>query len=166
MEMQIQIAPQVDCCEAIGLAFKNYSKCSGRSRRSEFWYYQIFFYGIVLPFYYTAIKQLSTEYDYDRTNKDILYTALIILYGLCCIFLIIPCFSLSVRRLHDTGKSGFFVLIYLIPLVGPFILLFLCSVDSEQNTNEYGPSPKYILPQNDPLNLNNSAYGVPENPYS
>ena len=46
MRMQMQIAPRVGCCEAIGLAFKKYSKCNGRSRRSEFWYFILFVYGI------------------------------------------------------------------------------------------------------------------------
>ena len=50
---------------------------------------------------------------------------------------------LSVRRLHDTGKSGWFILLGLIPFVGGIILLIFFCMDSQPETNEYGPSPKY-----------------------
>ena len=77
----------------------------------------------------------------------------------------IPFISLSVRRLHDIGQSGFLVLICFIPIFGWLTLLYICCTDSQQNANEYGPSTKYISPQNDPLNPNDSAYGVPVKPY-
>ena len=154
MEMQMQIAPQVGCCEAVGLAFKNYTKCSGRSRRSEFWYFLLFFYCIDFLLYFL--------YSFISYRMNYVFISIYLLFYLV---LFIPFISLSVRRLHDTGQSGFLALIFLIPIIGWLILLFYCCPDSEQNTNEYGPSPKYISTQNDPLNPNDSAYGVPVNPY-
>ena len=175
MQMQMQIAPQVGCCKAIGLAFKNFGKCSGRSRRSEFWYFQLFVYAIDIPLYiitlyyqdnYQRCYNYDYEYGYNCYSKyGQMYNTFL---GLMCLFsliILIPYISLTVRRLHDIGQSGFLFLLCFIPLVGPFILLFLCCNDSQKNTNEYGPSPKYISPQDDPLNPNNGAYGVLVNPY-
>ena len=59
---------------------------------------------------------------------------------------IIPSIALEVRRLHDIGKSGWYILIAIIPVAGFFILIYYHCLDSEERQNEYGPSPKYILP--------------------
>ena len=163
--MEMQIAPQVGCCEAIKLAFKNYVKCSGRSRRSEFWYFHLFVYCIIFGLYFIMIILETSQSSYEERSVN---SSAVVVYCMLLLFIIIvfiPHISVSVRRLHDTGKSGFFYLVNFIPFVGGLILLYLCSVDSEQNTNEYGPSPKYILPQNEALNQNNNGYGIPVNPY-
>jgi len=47
-----------------------------------------------------------------------------------------------VRRLHDTGKSGWWLLIVLVPIVGPIVLLVFYVLDSQPGANEYGPNPK------------------------
>jgi uncharacterized membrane protein YhaH (DUF805 family) len=52
--------------------------------------------------------------------------------------------AVTVRRLHDTGKSGWMLLIGLIPFVGPIILLVFYFTDGEPGANQYGPSPKYV----------------------
>lgn len=62
--------------------------------------------------------------------------------GLYTLVVFVPSLALSVRRLHDTGKSGWWMLITLIPLVGPLIMLFFMVKDSQPGTNEYGPNPK------------------------
>lgn len=56
---------------------------------------------------------------------------------------IVPVAALGVRRLHDTGKSGLYLLIGLIPLVGGIIVLVFLGTDSQRGSNAYGPSPKY-----------------------
>ena len=167
--MQMQTTPSVGCCEAIGLAFKNFGKCSGRSRRSEYWFFQLFVCLILLPLYYMMIMMQpsysSSSYDYNRKSSSSSYLLVTGLFCIAGLILCIPQISVTVRRLHDIGKSGFYYFVCFIPFVGNFILLYLCSIDSEQGTNEYGPSPKYILPDNAPLNPNNNAYGIPVSPY-
>lgn len=168
--MQMQIVPSIGCCEAIKLAFKNFGKCSGRSRRSEYWYFQLLVFLILLPLYYMMImmqpsySSSSYDYDYNKTSSSS-FNLVCTLFGISALVLCIPQISVTVRRLHDTGKSGCFYFVTFIPFVGNFILLYLCSIDSEQGTNQYGPSPKYIVPDNAPLNQNNNAYVVPVNPY-
>jgi len=57
--------------------------------------------------------------------------------------LLIPSLAVGVRRLHDIGKSGWWLLIGLIPLVGAIVLLVFACQDSQPGTNQWGPSPKY-----------------------
>lgn len=67
-----------------------------------------------------------------------------IISGLLSLVLFIPELSLNVRRLHDINKSGFWLLIGLIPLVGGIILLLLAIKEGDADSNNYGPNPKYL----------------------
>ena len=64
-----------------------------------------------------------------------------LIYGLA---LLLPGFGVTVRRLHDISKSGWWVLIALIPLVGPIVLLVFMCTNSTPGSNEYGPNPKGV----------------------
>ncbi len=66
-----------------------------------------------------------------------------ILYFLAALAVIIPSIAVAIRRLHDTDKSGWFLLIGLIPFVGGIILLVFMCIDSTRGTNQYGTSEKY-----------------------
>ena len=66
------------------------------------------------------------------------------LSGLYTLFIILPSLAVGVRRLHDTGKSGWWLLISLIPLLGGIWLLVLLVSDSQGDQNEYGPNPKAV----------------------
>ncbi|MEO6869416.1 MAG: DUF805 domain-containing protein [Ginsengibacter sp.] len=123
-------------------ALKNYAKFSGRARRSAYWYFVLFNFifsiaaAIIDNILGTTIK-LETAQGFMAVPYGYIY----ILYAL---FMIIPGLSLSVRRLHDVGKSGWFILIALIPLVGAIWLLVLFCTDSVPGTNKYGPNPKGV----------------------
>ena len=64
------------------------------------------------------------------------------------IVLVIPSISVNIHRLHDTGRPGIYYFVCFIPFAGSFLLLYFCSIDSEKRDNDYGPSPKYLLPLN------------------
>ena len=102
-----------------------YAEFEGRARRSEFWYFALFNFivsvGLGMVDVFTGLGFLST------------------VYGLA---VIIPGIALGVRRLHDTGKSGWWLLVFLIPMVGWIILLVFYLQDSQLHANEYGPNPK------------------------
>ncbi|MNZ89121.1 Inner membrane protein YhaI [compost metagenome] len=66
-----------------------------------------------------------------------------ILAGLYSLAILLPSLALVVRRLHDTGRSGWWVLIGFIPLIGFIVLLVFMCTDSDPDTNQYGPNPKY-----------------------
>jgi uncharacterized membrane protein YhaH (DUF805 family) len=105
----------------------NYANFSGRARRSEYWWYALCNLLIM-------IVLLTADY-FIGLGFNVLYT----IYGLA---VLIPGLAVLVRRMHDVGKSGWFVFIALIPLVGPIWLLVLLFTEGDNGPNQYGPDPK------------------------
>lgn len=62
--------------------------------------------------------------------------------GLFCLAVLIPSIAVGVRRLHDTGRTGWWLLIGFIPLIGAIVLIVFFVLDSQPGTNAYGPNPK------------------------
>ena len=112
-------------------AWKNYVNFQGRARRKAYWMFVLFnlIALVVLSFIESAIG-LSGQNGYG------------ILTGLYTLAIILPLIALAVRRLHDTGRSGWWILIGLVPLIGPIVLIVFYVTDSQPGTNEYGPNPK------------------------
>jgi uncharacterized membrane protein YhaH (DUF805 family) len=118
------------------LAWKRYADFDGRSRRQEYWMFTLFQCLIVFAAYIVGLVLTVIGIG-------------VVLIGLCFIYSLIsliPSLSVSVRRLHDTGKSGWFLLIGLIPFIGGLILIIMMAIDSDPGVNEFGPSPKYSVP--------------------
>ncbi|VAW61284.1 Integral membrane protein [hydrothermal vent metagenome] len=105
-------------------AFKKYADFSGRARRQEYWMFVLIYILI-----YIALMVIDSV------------TGMFILTPLFALAIIIPSISIAARRLHDTGRSGWWQLIAIIPLIGGIILLVFLVQDSHDE-NEYGPSPK------------------------
>jgi len=128
------------------LPYKRYADFSGRSRRKEYWSFYLFFSLANLILYilpYFADTEFESPYGYIT----------IALYGLFFLVTIIPSLAVLVRRLHDTGKSGWYYFICLIPFVGSFILFIFTLQDSEPGENQYGPNPKEEVNPNLPTNF-------------
>ncbi|GAA1004635.1 DUF805 domain-containing protein [Streptomyces thermogriseus] len=104
---------------------KKYAVFSGRARRREYWMFFLvnFIVGLVLA----VIGQVL-----DLEILQYLYSLAVLLPGL----------GVAVRRLHDTGRSGWWLLIALVPLIGAIVLLVFLVSDSQPDTNQYGPNPK------------------------
>ena len=105
---------------------KNYVGFEGRARRTEYWMFVLFNF-------LAAIVLAIFEYLLG------LESVLTVLYSLA---IILPSLAVAVRRLHDTGRSGWWVLINLVPLVGGIILLVFMCLDSQEGENQYGVNPK------------------------
>ena len=118
--------------------WKKYADFSGRARRSEYWYFTLFnaIVLIVLLVLGMALTGFSTT-----GSKSVVADIPYFIYILASL---LPSLAVSVRRLHDTGKNGWMLLLGLIPLVGPIILLVFFCTDSEFTTNQYGPNPKAV----------------------
>ena len=119
----------MDFQTAITTVFAKYADFSGRARRSEYWYFVLFNFLVNLVI--TGIGGMIF--------RDWLVNALSGLYSLC---VIVPALAVLVRRLHDTGKSGWFALFVLIPAVGALIEIYFLVQDSQPGNNLYGPNPK------------------------
>jgi uncharacterized membrane protein YhaH (DUF805 family) len=104
---------------------QKYVDFSGRARRSEYWFFSLFtlVVGIVLQIIGSII---GTQF----------------IYYIFALAVFLPGLAVAIRRLHDTGRSGWWVLIGLIPLIGFIVLIVWFATDSEPNANQYGPSPK------------------------
>lgn len=111
------------------LALKQYATFSGRARRKEYWYffliYLLIFLGLSLLDSLLGFGLLSTVF---------------------VLALLLPNLAVGVRRLHDTGRSGWWLLIGMIPLLG-LVLIYFLLLDSEPGDNPYGPNPKASDPE-------------------
>lgn len=107
--------------EAIPLFFKNYTNFSGRSTRSEYWWFVLF--NVLIGIAIIIIGVIAEPLSYIGYIWELA--------------ILVPSLALAIRRLHDIGKSGWWLLIGLIPLVGAIILLvFYCQ--SSDGSNQWG----------------------------
>jgi uncharacterized membrane protein YhaH (DUF805 family) len=125
--------------EAVKSFWSHYSKFKGRSRRSEYWWIQLFL--VLTNLAVAAIDLFLMNGDVDRfiANGGGGIVGLIWI-----LVTIVPALAVLVRRLHDTGKSGWWALIGFVPLVGGIVLLVFTVLDSDAGGNKFGESPKAL----------------------
>ena len=111
---------------------KKYAVFGGRARRREYWYFALFnlLISIVLAVIDGVTGTLSAE------------AGIGLLGAFYALAVLIPGIAVSVRRLHDTNRSGWWLLIVLVPLIGAIVLLVFMVQDSQPGENQYGPNPK------------------------
>lgn len=118
------------------LALKKYAEFDGRSTRSEYWYFNLFYLigalvvGIINGIIFGIIKAII-GYDFTGITGS--------LYSLA---FLIPSIAVTTRRLHDVGKSGWMQLLVFLPIIGWIWLFILMVTDSQAGENEYGANPK------------------------
>ena len=120
--------PQVDIKTAVIKALQPYFNFEGRARRSEYWWF------VLANFCASAVLSFLG----NLINFPWLTTIL-------SLALLIPSLGLTARRLHDIGKSGWLMLISIIPIVGAILLIIWCAKDGDPQPNQYGPSTKYVV---------------------
>lgn len=115
----------MDFMQAVQKCLNNYANFSGRARRSEFWFFVLF--------------QLACQVV---ANIIDLALGLGILSLIVSLGLLVPAIAVGVRRLHDIGKVGWWILIGLVPLVGWIILIIFYVKPGDAGPNQFGPDPK------------------------
>jgi len=139
---------------AIRSVLSKYATFSGRARRSEYWWWTLAYTLVALALYVLALVLLggsAAMTDPAVANPDITDLgaagvaglAVMAVLGLLSLALFLPSIAVLVRRLHDTGRSGWWYLIGLVPFGGIVLLVFEV-MDSEPGDNQYGPNPKGI----------------------
>ena len=113
---------------------KKYAVFAGRARRKEYWYFCLF--NILASILLGVIDGVTGMFDPE--------TGFGLLSGLYSLAVLIPGIAVSVRRLHDTNHSGWWLFIALVPLIGAIVLLVFMVRDSQQAENDYGPNPKNV----------------------
>ena len=111
---------------------KKYAVFSGRARRKEYWFFVLF--NIIIAFVLGFIDGLMGNVHAE--------SGMGLLGGLYALAVLLPGIGVSVRRLHDTGRTGWWLLLAFVPLVGALVLLVFMVLDGESGPNEYGPDPK------------------------
>ena len=106
---------------------EKYFKISGRATRSEYWWFQLFYFLLC-----GGIGVVSVAAQQDL---------FIVLMGLLVLLMICPLFCVQIRRLHDAGFSGWFVLLSLVPYLGG-IALFVMTLLKSDGDNKWGPNPR------------------------
>lgn len=117
-------------------ALKKYAVFSGRAQRSEYWYFFLF-YGLI------SIALGIADGLAGSYNK---HAGMGMLSGIFSIGMLLPSLGVAVRRLHDVDRSGWWLLIALIPIVGVLVLLVFSVRDSQLGSNRFGLNPKDALP--------------------
>ncbi|MFT3998336.1 MAG: DUF805 domain-containing protein [Asticcacaulis sp.] len=117
--------------EAVQSGFKNYAKFTGRATRSEYWWWVLFqFLILIVP----AILGMNESIN----GQPGLWNALQFLISLG---LLLPSLAVGIRRLHDTNRSGWWLLIAFIPFVGAIVLLVFYCLKGTEGPNKYGGGP-------------------------
>ena len=112
---------------------KNYAQFSGRARRSEYWYFVLF--NMIISIVLSFVDGMIGTFDLE--------TGVGLLSGVYALLVFIPSLAVAFRRLHDTGRSAWGLLLFFIPLIGAIVILIFLVQDSKDE-NEYGISPKLV----------------------
>lgn len=153
-----QVKPQMGFVEAIKTCFSKYATFSGRARRSEFWWFYLL--NAILSWCASGLvqwktskanelmSQVSLDSDFQALSDqassiDNTFFIGIGILGILMLAMILPMIAAHVRRLHDVGKSGNLMWLYLLCGVGGLVPLFMCIQDGKPEANQYGESPKY-----------------------
>lgn len=122
------------------MPLRRYAEFSGRSRRKEYWMF-ILFVVLVSVALSLVVSVLGLSGDEEGSLFGVGGAVLIILV-LFYFALLIPSIAVQVRRFHDQDKSGWFVLLNLIPYIGGIIVLVFMCLEGTRGPNRYGPDPK------------------------
>lgn len=119
---------------------KKYADFQGRARRSEFWLFALFI--LILDVVYMAVLGVAGGFATEPSGAAM---AVIGVFSLLFLGLIIPSLAVTFRRLHDTNRSAWWILISFIPLVGSIALLVFYVLPGTDGPNKFGPDPKKAL---------------------
>ncbi len=124
------------------MPYRRYAEFGGRSQRAEYWYFALFMVLVQVAvhavFGHVVTQNTGGALHYSATLTGPANTAL----DLFTLANVIPHLAVSVRRLHDIGRTGWLLLLYLVPILGWFALLVLFCLDGTSGPNAYGADPK------------------------
>lgn len=112
---------------------KKYAEFSGRARRSEYWYFTLF--NIIASILLAIVDAVFGTFSAEAGMG--------VLGGIYTLAVLIPSIAVSVRRLHDTGRSGWWILLAVLPIANLVLLVFMV-LDSNPGENRFGPNPKAV----------------------
>ena len=115
---------------------EKYFRFSGRATRAEYWWFYLFTFLAAMGA--ATLMIVGAVLEELQMGNEIVNLSLIFFGLIVCLSLVIPSIAVTVRRLHDTGRSGWWYLVSFIPYVGDIILIVFCCLRSEEGENEWG----------------------------
>lgn len=134
---------------AVKTCVRRYADFTGRARRSEYWWFYLAYVLVVLVIAIAGGIVAAVVGSVNETAGSAVGLLVTILYFIVALALILPTLAVGARRLHDTGRSGWWLLLALVPL-GGIVLLVFWVLDSSPGTNRFGPSPKDVAAPGSP----------------
>lgn len=130
--------------DSLNVIRNHYADFRGRARRREFWMFSLINTVVVilleLPLLLSSMGAAAAgQEDWNPGGLVMLSLVLTVLYAL---FVFVPSLAVTIRRPHDTGRSGWWYLINFVPFVGGLVLFIFLVMDSEPGANKWGPNPK------------------------
>lgn len=116
------------------MALQNYVVFSGRSRRAEFWWFNLVF--VIVYCALSLVDVVTGTFDADN--------GIGLTSGIFLLAMLPPALSVSVRRMHDIDRTGWWVLLSLIPLLGGAVIMLFAMIDGTRGGNRYGADPKAL----------------------
>jgi uncharacterized membrane protein YhaH (DUF805 family) len=116
--------------------FRKFAVFEGRAQRAEFWWFVLFCF----------LCQIVLAVIDGMLGTSRMAAGQGLLGMLFALGILIPSLAVGARRLHDTGRSGWWLLIGLIPILGTIVLIWFCVQDSQPGSNSYGANPKEGAP--------------------
>ena len=123
---------------------KKYAVFSGRARRKEYWWF--FLINLIIAWVFFGLAAITRGGGSNSNSSFGISSVISCLSSIYSLAVLLPGLGVSIRRMHDIGKSGWWVLIALIPLVGTIWGIILMATDSQPGDNQYGPNPKMMAP--------------------
>ena len=129
--------------ESLTSVFNKYATFTGRARRSEYWWFSGCYFMLQIVFNFASLGMVAGVMSGEMSYNDPSYSLFMMASVVIGLGLFLPSLAVTVRRLHDIGKSGWNILWAAIPLIGIIIVLVWMCQDSDVVANKYGESPKY-----------------------
>lgn len=125
------------------MPLRRYADFEGRSRRREYWMFYLFtlMLGMVAGVVILAIALLLYTMNFSESAMGMVLVPLYLILFVGCMALLVPTLAVAVRRFHDQDKSGWMILLALIPFVGGVIFLVFMCLEGTHGPNRYGPDP-------------------------
>lgn len=121
-------------------ALRKYAEFEGRARRSEYWLFTLF--QVLVTFgLFLVLVMVAAATGGDGDQAGAAAVMIMALLGLFCLAMLIPSLAVSIRRLHDSDKSGWWLLLSFVPF-GGFVVFIFTLLDGTPGDNRYGPDPK------------------------
>jgi uncharacterized membrane protein YhaH (DUF805 family) len=127
------------------MPLRRYAEFSGRSRRKEYWMFWLL--NMLIGLFVGLVFLVGYYADMSQTEMDTWLMPVVYLAGLWSLATLIPGLAVTIRRLHDTDRSGWAILFGLIPIIGGFMLLYFYVQDGTEGPNRFGADPKGGAPE-------------------